>query len=109
MPGEIRLKSSHLIISPDIVKEILNGISSVYVSYKEDQELLLLSPKENDWFPKLHKSIEFLLKDKDLLGTKSVAIREILIDHDINASDRELQYAINEERRFVKILLKVDS
>lgn len=105
MKFEILLKSSHLIIPAKLSNQILKDNTSVYVSYKKDLGALLLSPKENDWFPKLHESMEFILKSKDLAGTKSVAIREILIDQDLDDGDKTLTCTMNEERRFLKVTL----
>jgi len=105
MKIEILLKSSHLIIPAEISDQILKENTSVYVSFKKDLNALLLSPKENDWFPKLHESMEFILKSKDLKGTKSVAIREILIDQEIDDDDKSLECVVNEDRSFLKILL----
>lgn len=105
MKFEIKLKSSHLIIPAEISNQVLKDCSSAYVAYKEELNSILVSPKENSWFPKLHTSMEFLVKSKDLQGTKSVAIREILIDYDIDDSDKALQCAINQERNFLKIEL----
>ena len=105
MKFDIQLKSSHLIIPAEISNKILDQNSSVYVAYKEELGALLLSPKENDWFPKLHESLAFILKSKDMRGTKSVAIREILIDKEIDDSDKSLACSINEDKKFLKILL----
>lgn len=105
MKSEINLKSSHLIIPVEISNQVLMDCSSVYVAYKEDLNSILVSPKTNDWFPKLHSSLEFMLKNKDLHGTKSIAIREILIDHDLEGSDKTLICSINQERNFLKIEL----
>jgi len=105
MKHEIQLKSSHLIIPAEIANQVFVNCSSVYVAYKEDLNAILVSPKSNDWFPKLHSSLEFIVKSKDLQGTKSIAIREILIDHDVDDLDKTLNCSINQERNFLKIEL----
>jgi|TARA_B100000965_G_C19602304_1_gene763519 hypothetical protein len=105
MKSEIYLKSSHLIIPAEISNQVLKGCNSVYVAYKEDLNLILVSPKTNTWFPKLHSSLEFILKNKDLHGTKSIAIHEIFIDHDLESSDKTLICSINQEQNFLKIEL----
>ena len=102
------MKSSHLVIPADLSDLVFNQNTSVYVAFKEDLKALLISPKENDWFPKLHESMEFILKSKDLKGTKSIAIREILIDQEIDDSDKQLPCEINEDRKFMKVLLPIE-
>jgi len=106
MKQEVELRASHLIIPPALANDIFNECTNVYVAFKEETGALLLSPKTNTWFSKIHQSMEFILKSKDLKGTKSVAIREILIDHELDDSDRVLSCTINEEQHFLKIEIK---
>lgn len=107
--ADIVLKSSHLILAPSLVNNILEGSDTVYVAYQAQNQALLVSPKANSWFPKLHQAEEFLLKNKDLKGTRSVAIREILLDHEIDDADRHLTYTFHETNRFLKIDLNSPS
>lgn len=103
MKYQVELRSSHLILPPIIGNRLLNGYSSVYVAFKKDLNALLISPTTNSWFPKLHESLEFILKSKDLQGTKSIAIREILIDNDIDDRNKTLDCTLNVEKSFLKI------
>ncbi len=103
MKCQVELRSSHLVLIPDIGNGVLDGADNVYVAYKSDVNALLVSPKSNSWFPKLHKSLEFMLKSKDLIGTKSIAIRELLIDEEIDDGDKRLECTINEEKKYLKI------
>ena len=99
----VELKSSHLILPPELATQVLPESHSVYVAYKEQMNTILVSPKENAWFPKLHQSQELMLKSKDLKGTKSIPIREILIDHDIDDLDKKLTCTVNSDQNFIKI------
>ncbi|MEP0985097.1 hypothetical protein [Ekhidna sp.] len=105
MNCQLELRTSHLIIPPNLVEELLDEYATVYVSYKKDLGAILVSPKSNSWFPKLHESLELMVKNKDLHGTKSVSIREVLIDHDIDSSDKMFSATINKEKRILKIEL----
>ena len=99
----IQLKSSHLEINDNLSRELFGGSATVYVSYNSEQRVMLVSPNSNTWFPKLHKTKECMLKAKDLLGTTSIGIREFIIDHDLVNEDRELEYEINQRKRFLRI------
>lgn len=105
MANEIHLRASHLIVAADLAKTVLGDSHSAYVSYKEAQQFLLLSPSTNAWFPKLHESREYMVKAKDLKGTKSIAIREILIDLELEDQDRPLAFEANYDKRFIRITL----
>ena len=105
MKCDIKIKASHLIIPAELAKRILQQTNNVYVCYKEDQDILMVSPEENTWFPKLHSSQIFMVKSKDLAGTKSIAIREVIIDHEIDDCDRNLPCIANDEKKFLRIEL----
>ena len=41
---------------------------------------------------KLHKAKQHMLKDRNLKGDKSIALHELLIDNEIDSTDRDLVY-----------------
>ena len=102
----IHLQSSHLLIDKALSGQVFEGSATVYVSYNSEQQVMLVSPNSNAWFPKLHKAKECILKAKDLHGTKSVAIREFIIDHDLENEDRPLDFEVNGDKRFLKIEMR---
>lgn len=103
MGYELELKSAHLIVPAEIATEIFGTEPTVYASFKEENNSLLVSPKSNSWFSKLHKSSEIILKTKDMVGTKSISIGELLIDHELDQSNRKLSCEINAKKNFLKI------
>lgn len=103
MECKVELKSSHVIVAAEIAAKVFGDDQTVYTSFKEDSKTLLVSPKSNSWFSKLHKSAETILKSKDLAGTKSISIGELLIDHELDQSNKELSCEINAQKKFLKI------
>lgn len=103
--SEVYLKASHIIISPEISSSLFTESDSVFISYKSELNSILVSPLQNAWFKQLHKVEQKILKSKDLKGTKSIAIREMLIDYEISDDNRELHYQINTDKKFLKIQL----
>lgn len=108
MPEGILLRSSHLIIGHQLSEKLFEQAKKVYVSYKPETNSLLVSPDSNNWFAKLHESTACLLKDKDLKGTKSVAIREFIIDNQLEDTERALDFEVNQDKCFIKISLNKD-
>ena len=51
----------------------------------------------------MYKPTQFLLKSRNLKGDRTLAIREILIDNDINMTDRVLEYEIVEKTNLIKV------
>ena len=101
--SQVKLKSSHLVVAPEVIQAVGNEDRFVFATYDEAQKRLLLSKRENDWFTKLHKTSELMLKDRDIHGTKSISVREILLDNNIDESDRELAFELDTDRGFLKV------
>jgi hypothetical protein len=90
----MKLQNGHIIIPADIVKEVLeNEVQINWVFYPE-RSTILIAGKSKIFFEKLHKTDWQTLKDKNLKGDKSLFVRAILIDHDLNETDRELDFEI---------------
>ena len=100
---KVQLRASHLVIKPDLASRVFKDSSTVFVSYNEVSKALLISPNTNNWFVKLHGAEECLLKEKDLKGTRSIGIRQIIIDNDLDEVDRLLGCTLNEKQNFLKI------
>lgn len=88
----VHLKNSYLLIDAAIAQEAFGNDPQVSVVYYPDRQTLLVAGKSKAFFEKMHKTAWVLLKDRNLLGDKSVNIRELLIDHDLDDTDRELSY-----------------
>ncbi|MEM1001145.1 MAG: hypothetical protein AAGH46_00685 [Bacteroidota bacterium] len=101
----VALKASHIQLDNSIVEKVFQNIHYAYVTYLDAQERLLITPVSSQWFVKMYEPTQFLLKDKNLKGDKAIAIREILIDNDLDAVDRSLDYEIVEKTNLIKISL----
>lgn len=88
----IYLKNSYLLIGASVAKEAFDDDLQVSVVYYPDRQTLLVAGKSKAFFEKMHKTSWLLLKDRNLLGDKSVNIRELLIDNDLDDTDRDLPY-----------------
>ena len=92
--SKIRLKSSHLLIDNEIVKQTFGEDLNVYVIYYPERHSLMIAPVSDAIFKSLHKAGQQMLKNRNLKGDKSIALHEILIDHQIDETDRDLEYEL---------------
>lgn len=100
----VALKSAHIYLGSDLVNQVFGPIHYAYAVYNTQQEKLLVSPVSSQWFVKMYeKPAQFLLKDRNLKGDKTLAIREILIDNDLDVTDRVLEYELIEKTSLLKI------
>ncbi|WP_229216721.1 hypothetical protein [Dyadobacter sp. 3J3] len=92
--NSILLKNGHIIIPAAIVSQWLDKDSFVNMVYYPERKQLLVAAKSKTFFEKLHQTKWMVLKDKNLLGDKTLYVREILIDNDLDDSDRSLNFEI---------------
>ncbi|RDB06368.1 hypothetical protein [Runella aurantiaca] len=88
------LKNGHIIIPVDLIQSVLEGELQVNLVYYPERNSLLIAGKSKSYFEKLHKTHWQTLKDKNLAGDKSLFVREILIDNDLDDHDRELSFDV---------------
>ena len=90
----VHLKNSYLLVEAAVAGVAFGGDWQVSAVYYPDRQTLLVAGKLKGFFEKLNKTSWLLLKDRNLLGDKSVNIRELLIDNDIDDTDRDLPYEL---------------
>ncbi|MES2518872.1 MAG: hypothetical protein V4585_12235 [Bacteroidota bacterium] len=90
----MKLQNGHINIPVDIVKTVLENEAQINWVFYPDRNMLLLAGKSKLFFEKLHKTDWQTLKDKNIQGDKSLFIRAILIDNDLDESDRDLVFEI---------------
>lgn len=90
--SKISLKSSHLLIDHEIANEVFGSDLNAMVVYYSNRRSLMVAAKSDELFKSLHKANQHMLKDRNLKGDKSIALHEMLIDHEIDDTDRGLVY-----------------
>ena len=92
--SEVRLQSSHLVIGHEVASEVFGAEQNAYVVYYPERRTLMNAPVSDELFKNLHKAGQQMLKSRNLRGDKSIALHEILIDHQVNDTDRGLEYEL---------------
>ncbi|HAT65058.1 MAG TPA: hypothetical protein DCS66_10720 [Flavobacteriaceae bacterium] len=103
MNEKVTLISSHIFLDSELVKTVFNNIHYAYVTYVKAQERLLITPVSSQWFVKMYEPTQFLLKSRNLKGDRTIAIREILIDNDLDMTDRVLDFEVIEKTNLIKV------
>lgn len=89
---QVRLHRQHLWLSADVANNAFAGGRQVYVVYYPKRKSLLLAPMADDAFKQLHECALVMLKDRNLAGDKSLSLQEIIIDNDLDETDRPLAF-----------------
>ncbi len=86
------LKNSYLLITAALAHEAFGDDPQVNVVYYPDRQTLLVAGASKSFFANMHKTSRVMVKDRNLLGDKSINIRELIIDNDIDDGDRDLVF-----------------
>nr|WP_293841931.1 hypothetical protein [uncultured Arsenicibacter sp.] len=92
----MELKNGHLLIPAGLFQEVLLAEPQINMVYYPERSQLLVAAKSKAFFEKLHQPKWMMLKDKNLAGDKSLYVRELLIDHDLDTADRPLPFTVKE-------------
>ncbi|MCB0578898.1 MAG: hypothetical protein KDD10_06265 [Phaeodactylibacter sp.] len=92
--SKVQLKGSHLLIDSEVASEVFGEEQNAYVVYYPERRTLMLAPVSDELFKSLHKASQQMLKSRNLRGDKSIALHGILIDHQVNDTDRSLEYEL---------------
>lgn len=88
------LKNGHIIIPSALAEAPLNNERHVAYVYYPERKQLLVTAKSKGFLEKLHSASWNTLKDKNAGGDKALFVREIMIEHDLDDTDRELSYTV---------------
>ena len=108
MSSKITLKSTHLYIDKGVVVRLFSAVTHVYIVYEEKYNHILITPVTSQWFRKMHNPSQYILKARNLEGDKTIDIGGILIDNDLDETDRTLEYEIIDKTELLKIKMYND-
>ena len=103
--SQVALKSAHLYLAAGLVSEAFGDDKNVYVVYYPEPRTLMIAPATDETFKTIHKAEQQILKDRNLQGDKTIALHTILIDHQLNDSDRALEYEFQSALSILKVNL----
>lgn len=90
----LQLKAGHLLFDSSLINEVFEGEEQVNMVYYPDRNSLLVAGRSKTFFEKLHKTSWTALKLKNPNGDKSLFIRDLIIDHDLDSTDRPISYDV---------------
>lgn len=92
---KVLLRNRHLIVPASIAADFLKDSSHINMVYYAQRSTLLLAPAADELFKGLHKTSMQMVKNKNLAGDKSISLEELLIDNELDDTDRPLEYQLD--------------
>lgn len=90
--AQVCLKRQHLWIAAEVAENAFGGERQIYAVYYANMGSLLLAPMSDSLFKQAHECSLIMLKDRSLKGDKSMSLQEIIIDHELDGTDRALPF-----------------
>jgi len=104
--AQVYLEANHICLAGDLVQSVFGSEENVFVAIYPEKSYFLVSPVSNTFFTKMHQANQHILKSKDLKGTKSLAIHEYMIDHDLHIAEGSLEVEILKRNNMIAISWK---
>jgi hypothetical protein len=102
---QVRLKRQHLWLSASVAKDTFGGERQVYTVFYPQRGMLLLAPMSDTSFKSLHECSLIMLKDRNLAGDKSLNLQEVIIDNNLDDSDRPLEFTTRPGLQLLQVKL----
>lgn len=101
----VYLESMHICFDKTVSEQVFKEELNVYLSYYPKKSYIIMAPISHEFFKKMHESSQHMLKIKNASGAKSIALHELMIDHEIETPEGPLKYEIREKTDIIKIYL----
>lgn len=104
----VELRNGHLLLKSGLARQmasILDEKAFVKIVFYPKEAKLMLASHDDEWFSSIHKAKAAMLKNKNLQGDKVVALREILMDNEIDEQDRQLTYHYDQDLCVLQVTL----
>ncbi len=103
--NEVALRDGHLIIGCEVARQVFGQSLNALITYYPQRRTLLLSKVSDEVFKSMHKSEQALLKLRNARGDIAVSIQGILVDHQIDDTDRTLPWESPEGSHILMVVL----
>ena len=103
MKSIVKLQSAHLFLDNKLADQVFGNVPYAYATFTQNH--LLVTPVSSIWFAKMYDATQFMLKTKNGKGDKTVGIKELLIENDLDMEDRILDFEVIEKTKLIKIAM----
>ena len=103
--SDVYLESSHICIKKNTAERIFGKDTVVLTVFYTSDKSFMIAPASDDLFRKLHKATQQILKNKNAAGDRSISVMELLLDNDLDDTDRDLEFLAEEALHTLKIKL----
>jgi hypothetical protein len=99
----VKLSNAHIILNSALVASLFGDAARASWVYYPQRNTLLVAAGQDALFKSLHKTSDSILKYSNSQGDRSIAVRELLIDQNLDDSDRELAFVADAQMKILTV------
>jgi hypothetical protein len=103
--SDVYLEASHICIKKEVVEKIFGAETVVLSVFYAKDNYFMAAPASEELFRNIHKARQQMLKTKNAVGDKSISVQELILDNDIDETDRDLEFTVEEALHILKVKL----
>ena len=103
--SNVYLECSHICIKKELAEKVFGKDPVALTVFYAADKSFMAAPAGDDLFRKLHKADQQILKNKNAAGDRSIAVMELLLDYELDDTDRNLEFLMEEALHTIKIKL----
>jgi hypothetical protein len=104
----VYLSNGHIIISKEIAESHFGDSAQVNWVFYPKQNAIMIAAMNDELFKSLHKTSMSMLKYKNDSGQRSISVQEVLLDHDIDPENRELDFKADATMKVLTVYFLLD-
>ncbi|MEO7308892.1 MAG: hypothetical protein ABIX01_00730 [Chitinophagaceae bacterium] len=103
--SDVYMEGGHICIKKNTAGKIFGDETVVLSVFYAKDNSFMVAPASEELFRTIHKASQQMLKSKNAAGDKSISVQELLMDHDIDENDRDLEFTVEEALHILKVKL----
>lgn len=88
----VQLNNGHIVLNNVLVKELFANCEKLAWVYYAEKKCFMAANTSDSIFKTIHKTNEAILKHRNNNGDRSISIQELILDNDIDNTNRLLDY-----------------
>lgn len=101
----MKIVNGHLIVPGPIAKSLFENAAQVNWVYYPLKGNLLIASQFDELFRNLHKTNMSLLKYKNADDDRSLSLQELILDNELDKSDRQVSFIADEQMKILTVTL----
>ena len=103
--SDVYLEAAHICIKKNVAAKIFGTGTVVLTVFYAKDNAFMMAPAGEESFKIIHNANQQMLKINNASGDRSVSIQELFLDNDIEETNRNLEFEVQEKLHILKVKL----